>query len=244
MARRDRAIGSYEGVGSAKRLLDPRSMRAAFVREYLIDLSPRDAAIRAGYSVESAPAVSSALMATPSVKDAIGRAMASRAARVGVNADRVLRELGMLAFGDPRAVLNGDGTLKAPHEMNDDDARMIVGVKTRRVIEVDPETNKVREAEIQEIKLVDKATVLSLAMRHLGMLNDKLSIDVHGSLAEQLEEARRRREGGDAVQVDGVSAEDLAALEAEERQFLEGDYEEVLTDGLEDLPAEARELLG
>lgn len=237
-------------AGSARGLQSMRSMRAAFVREYLIDLSPTQAAIRAGYAIDRAASTAQLLMKMPHVRDAIARSLASRSRRVGVNADRVLDMLGRMSFGDPRAIFNEDGSLKAPSELSDDDAMMIAGVKTRRIVEVNPDTGKMHQAEIQEVKLVDKTSVLSLLMRHLGMLNDRLSIDVHGSLAEQLEAARARREGGEVEMGDdsALTPAQIAELEAEEAKLIDGVAEDItdeeLPDPMDGLSDEARALLG
>ena len=227
----------------------PNSMRAAFVREYLIDMSPTNAAIRAGYTPSRAQEIGRTLMKMPMVADAVARAVASRARRVGLNADRVLDMLGRMALGNPKSVFNEDGSLKAPHELNDDDAMLIAGVKTRRIVEINPDTGKMHNAEIQEVKLIDRTAVLALAMRHLGMMNDKLTIETGGTLAEQLEAAMARRDGGEEkLTEDGLAASDIAALEHEERlQIDDADYEVVedVTDEEpgDDLTDDMREML-
>jgi phage terminase small subunit len=223
------------------------SLRACFVREYLIDMSATNAAIRAGYAPGNATIVGRTLMKMPEVRDAIQRALASRAKRVGLNADRVLDMLGRMALGNPKSVFHPDGTLKAPHELDDDDAMLVAGVKTRRIVEVNPDTGKMHNAEIQEVKLIDRTAVLALVMRHLGMNNDKLTLDVGGTLAEQLEAAMARREGGESTDVideeSGLSESDIAALEHEERLQIEG--EAVEAEWVEDdgLTPEQREMI-
>ena len=169
-------------------------------------------------------------MKLPAVRDAIARATSSRAKRVGLNADRVLDHLGRILLGDPRAVFHPDGSLKAPSEMNDDDAMMIAGVKTRRIVEVGPD-GKIQNAEIQEVKLVDKTAVMALAMRHLGMMNDKLTLEVGGTLAEQLSAAQARLSGQVGAVIEGtpgLTKDDLAAVERAERgEVIEAEWEEV-----------------
>ncbi len=205
--------------------------RQQFVLEYLVDLSPKNAAIRAGYSPANAGQTGAALMKVPYIRDAIMRAMALRSQRVGLNADRVLELLGKIVLGDPRAVLNEDGSLKAPSELNDDDAMMVAGVKTRRIVELNPDTGKMQQAEIQEIKMVDKLGAMTLAMRHLGMMNDKLTVDVGGPLADQLAAALARVEGGDVqlaiAGTEGLTEEDYAAIVADEEGTVDSTAEEV-----------------
>ncbi len=163
-----------------------------FCKEYLIDLDPRAAAIRAQFP----PSAASRLMKHPPVKVRLAQEMAARSARVGVNADRVLRELGKIAFGDPRSLFGPDGRLLAPGAINPDDAAMIVGVKTRRQVEnIGGETVPV---EIQEIRIIDKLSAINLAMKHLGMLTEKVDITVM-TLAERIRAADARVNGGGAI---------------------------------------------
>jgi phage terminase small subunit len=77
----------------------------AFIREYLIDLNGRQAAIRAGYSPFSARQTASDLLATPHVRDAVQAAMDARAERTGISADRVLERLWAIATADPRELI-------------------------------------------------------------------------------------------------------------------------------------------
>ena len=237
---RDKAYVERTGLAlTSTGQLHPK--RQAFVREYLVDLSPRHAAIRAGYAPSTAGDAANALMKMPNVRDHIQRALALRAKRTGINGDRVLDILGRMAMGDPRAVFNEDGTIKAPSELDEFDAMMISGITTRRIVEINPDTGKMHNAEIQQVKLIDRTAVLSLAMRHLGMLNDKITLDVGGSLAEQFEAAKARREGGAVIEGHGaVQADD--APTADERSLLageEGGAEEVVDLDFEDvLPEE------
>ena len=63
-----------------------------FVLEYLIDLDPRQAAIRAGYSPRSARSQGLALMRRTDLAAAIRKEMDERARRTGITAERVLEE--------------------------------------------------------------------------------------------------------------------------------------------------------
>ena len=72
-----------------------------FVEEYLIDLNATQAAIRAGYSTESAKEIGCENLTKPNVKVEIDKAIAERSRRTGINQDRVLRELAKIAFVNP-----------------------------------------------------------------------------------------------------------------------------------------------
>jgi phage terminase small subunit len=168
-------------------------MQQRFVDEYLIDLSAKDAAIRAGFAPRSAANTGAALLRHGPVQDAVRRAMAARSVRVGISQDRVLQHLGAQVFGDPSSVFNEHGGLKKPHEMDVWDRRMIAGVKTRRIVSADEDGNMQPE-EITEIKLVDNATFTGMLMKHLGMMNDKLDITIT-SVADRLNRAQSRLRG-------------------------------------------------
>lgn len=162
-----------------------------FILEYLIDLNATAAFIRAGGDPFVAERMGAKLLRRGHiVARHVKIALAERAARVGISADRVIREWGRMAFGDVRNVLRADGSLKNPHEYTEDDAAMIKGVKTRRIVELDA-YGKMQQAEITEITFVDRLSATNAVAKHLGMLNDKLDITVT-SVATRMEEALRR----------------------------------------------------
>jgi phage terminase small subunit len=64
-----------------------------FVNEYLIDLNATQAAIRAGYSEQTARVTGGENLTKPAIAEAIAKAQAERAERTQIDADWVLREL-------------------------------------------------------------------------------------------------------------------------------------------------------
>lgn len=101
-----------------------------FCDEYLIDLNATQAAIRAGYSVESAGSIGSELLKKPEIRARIDRAMAERSKRTGINADRVLLELGKIAFVNAIDVINmTDATVLT--DASRDDTAAIASVKVK-----------------------------------------------------------------------------------------------------------------
>lgn len=144
-----------------------------FVDEYLIDLNATKAATRAGYSARTANEQGARLLAKVSVRSAVEAAMQAREKRTHITQDRVLQELARLAFSDIRKAFNKDGTLKSPQDMDDDTAAALAGIDTlterTRGGEDDP-----RSITTKKIKVFDKSAALTLAMRHLGMLTDRV----------------------------------------------------------------------
>lgn len=145
-----------------------------FADEYLIDLNGTQAAIRAGYSAKTANEQSSRLLADVNIRKYIDDAIEKRQARVYITQDRILQELARIAFFDIRTLYNDDGTLKQPHELSDDAAAVLAGIETIETRSTEDENSKVLEYT-KKAKVFDKNTALTLAMRHMSMLNDKIS---------------------------------------------------------------------
>ncbi len=143
-----------------------------FVHEYLVDLNATQASIRSGYSRRTAAKIGEENLRKPDIARAIEAAMAERALRTEITADRVLQEVAKLAFFDIRKAFNPDGTMKRLDQMDGDTAAALAG------LEVTEERNAQGEPTgiVRKLKLADKTASLTLLMRHLGMLNDKLKV--------------------------------------------------------------------
>lgn len=145
-----------------------------FCEEYLIDLNATQAAIRAGYSPNAAGSIGSELLKKPEIRARIDQAMAERSKRTGINADRVLRELGRIAFLNPKDVIDLN-TAEVLDTATDDDLAVIAGVKVKYVPhkDFDEDGEPVIEQAIErEVKMADKLKALELCGRHLGMFKD------------------------------------------------------------------------
>lgn len=141
-----------------------------FVEEYLIDLNATQAAIRAGYSPNTAQEQSSRLLSNVMVKNEIDRAIAERSRRTGINQDRVLRELAKIAFVNPGDVINFDeATVKG--DAKEEDLAAIASVKIKNIPTEDGEITE------REIKLCDKLKALDLLGKHLGIYDKHESED-------------------------------------------------------------------
>lgn len=205
-------------------------LQERFVMEFLIDLNATAAAIRAGYDPVTASRMAPKMVKPDTLTGmAIARAKAARAVRVGINQDRVLEVLGKIVLGDRRSVFREDGTLKAPHEFDADDQALIEGVKTRRIVEVG-EDGKMQQAEVQEVKLASLTPAITLAMRHLGMLNDKLELTVQTPLSQRLAEA--------------MAINGRPKLTSGEGEVIDADFEDVTEQQQSEDDAELRYMLG
>lgn len=90
------AKGENKGNKGSKLL--PR--QALFVREYLVDLNGKQAAIRAGYSAKTAEFTASRMLSSGKVQEAVQKAMNKRAEKIDITAERVLAEIAKLGFAN------------------------------------------------------------------------------------------------------------------------------------------------
>lgn len=159
-----------------------------FIEEYLIDLNATQAAIRAGYSPDTAKSIGSENLTKPDIKAQIAKAMAERSRRTGVNADRVVMELAKIAFVNANDVIDTETATLKPDALPEDTAA-IQSVKVKTFGEDGLE---------REIKMADKLKALELLGKHLGMFRDKL--EVSGTLETEktkLDDLLQQMRGGD-----------------------------------------------
>lgn len=143
----------------------------AFCEEYLIDLSPRHAAIRAGFAPSTARDAWKWLdeqsdRQKPAVRARIDELLAERSRRTGVNADRVVRELARVAFVRASDVIDAKtGGLR--EDASSDDLAAVAGVRVKAGADFVE----------REVRLCDKTRALELLGKHLGMFTDRVQME-------------------------------------------------------------------
>lgn len=146
-----------------------------FVEEYLIDLNATQAAIRAGYSEDSAGVIGYENLTKPYIQEAIAARRARISQKADVTTERVLKEFAKLAFLDIRKVFDADGKLKPIQEMDDETAAAIAGLEVEDLWEGKGEDRE-RVGKLHKIKLSDKKAALDSIARHLGMFVDRTEV--------------------------------------------------------------------
>lgn len=176
--------------------LTPKQVR--FVEEYLIDLNGKQAAIRAGYSPGRAESQASTLLATRKVSQAVAAGKAARSSRTQLTQDLVLESLRQVITFDIRRLYRPDGSMKLPHELDDETAAALSSLET---VESGAKVDEGEDGEqafvpeyVRKAKALDKIGALTLAMRHLGMLNDKLKIEANVTGGVRYEAAMPKRD--------------------------------------------------
>lgn len=141
-----------------------------FVEEYLIDLNATQAAIRAGYSPETAGAIGSENLKKPEIKNAIDKAMAERSRRTGISQDRVLQELAKIGFANIMDIVDPE-TAKILPDAKEEDLACIQSIKI-----------KPNEwGTEREVKMYDKKAALVDIGKHLGMFKENVNLNVDTS---------------------------------------------------------------
>lgn len=141
-----------------------------FVDEYLIDLNATQAAIRAGYSTQTAYSIGEENLKKPEIKNSIEKALAERSRRTGISADRIINELARIAFVNPADIINFDEATVKDTATRDDTAT-ISSVKVKTIPTEDGDITE------REVKTYDKIKALELLGKHLGMFSEKFKIE-------------------------------------------------------------------
>ena len=160
-----------------------------FVEEYLIDLNATQAAIRAGYSPETAGSIGGENLKKPEIANAIAKAMAERSKRTGINADRVVIELAKIALVNPGKVIDTKNATIREDATEED----LAAVQSVKVKESYSDTGRMTE---REVRMSDKVRALELLGRHLGMWNDKLQVSGLEDEKSKLDDLIQQMRGG------------------------------------------------
>ena len=140
-----------------------------FCEEYLIDLNATQAAIRAGYSPESAQQIGAENLSKPVIRARIDTEIAERSRRTGVNADRVVQELAKIAFVKATDIIDPN-TATVRDSATEEDKACIAAVKFKS------SSGESSDSVEREIRMCDKLKALELLGKHLGMFTDKVNV--------------------------------------------------------------------
>lgn len=167
-------------------MLNPKQRR--FAAEYLKDQNATQAAIRSGYSKKTAKQIGSRLLTNVDIKAEIERKLN----KYEVTAERVIAELGRIAFSDLGALYNQDGSLKPVHEWPEDARRAVAGVEAEEIFEWDDDAKKrVNVGDLRKVKLWAKPQALEILARHFKLLTDKVEHSGTLTLEQLLGESRQ-----------------------------------------------------
>ena len=155
----------------------------AFCQEYIIDFNGTQAAIRAGYSKKTAAEIACEHLMKPHIQKEVEALTAQRTKAVELSADRVLQELMNIAFVDPLALFNDDGTFKELSKIPESARRAIISLDT---------TSNKAGATTTKLKLCDKIAALDKLGKYLQMWMDRKEVKHTGRVENwyQLDDIR------------------------------------------------------
>lgn len=162
-----------------------------FVKEYLIDLNATQAALRAGYSEKTARQIGQENLSKPAIMQEIQKNMNVRAERVEISADRVLQELGAIAFHDvndvvyvdTRDYISGWKEVKKETETEPEVKEPILDVAQMVIVKDLSELTPLQRKSIAsikqgkegiEIKFHDKIKAMELLGKHMKLFADQV----------------------------------------------------------------------
>jgi phage terminase small subunit len=145
-----------------------------FIAEYLVDLNATRAAVAAGYAKRGAAVTGSRLLRNAKVAQRIAPKHGQRLEKLEISADRVVAEIGRIAFFDPRKLFNEDGSPRDIKDLDDDTASAVAGLEVVELFDGSEGDQKHVTGLMKKIKLADKLKALELAGRYLKLFTDKV----------------------------------------------------------------------
>lgn len=138
--------------------------QARFVEEYLKDLNATQAAIRAGYSENTAAVIASENLIKPNIQAAIAESKAKRSERTQIDADWLLRRLADEAEADVGDLYDpATGELKPVHEWPKIWRQgLVAGIDTLKLGSDSPEI-------VHKVKLADRVKRLEMIGKHIDV---------------------------------------------------------------------------
>lgn len=191
--------------------LNPQQER--FVREYLTDFNATQAAIRAGYSENSAAVQAARLLTNDKIIEAVDQGKAAQAEKFNVSAEWIIEQWAEIARADPHDLAQfrrcackkcWDG--QAPQREANPECTTCWGEGSGRVFI--PDTRELTPAQrrlyagVQQGKdglrviLRDRDKALENLARTLGMFKDNLEVKVI-DIGSVLDKARKRATGAE-----------------------------------------------
>jgi len=132
-----------------------------FCREYIIDLNATQAAIRAGYSKNTARFIACENLTKPNIQQKLAELQKEVAKRNEVTIDIIIGELKELGFSNISDFMH-NGKMLPLAEVTKDRLKAVSQVKLTRT------SNDDSERETIEFKFYDKLSALDKLARHLG----------------------------------------------------------------------------
>ena len=138
-----------------------------FCEQYMLTFDAPTAARAAGYSEKVSEQAKTQVLETAKVQNGIRILTEERAQSTGIDAAKVLQELGILGFFDIRTLFDKYGNLVPIENLPEEAGHAIMSITET----IDPRLNVTKT-----VKLHPKVAALNMIATHLGMLVDRKEI--------------------------------------------------------------------
>lgn len=138
-----------------------------FCKEYVIDLNGTQAAIRAGYSENTANEQAGRLLVNVSIQQRIKQLQEGIGERLEITADMVVKELWALGVYNVKDFVKDDNTIAQLANLERDTVKPVTGIKvTEKTVHFE---GGEETTVTTELKLADKRAALVDVGRHIGI---------------------------------------------------------------------------
>lgn len=158
------------------------SKHERFCHEYIIDHNGTQAAVRAGYSKKTANEQSSQILTILNVKERIKHLEQKSLERIDISADKVLQELGRIAFASMEDYVDIDEVTGSTHakgykDMPPGGGKVVRKIKEkRRILQSKGEKDDMILDDTYEFELHDKMKALEMLGKNYKLFTDNLNL--------------------------------------------------------------------
>jgi phage terminase small subunit len=143
--------------------------RQRFAAEYVKDCNATQAAIRAGYSANTAYSQGQRLLKVVEVMAEITKLQSKALNEAGLKATDVMRAIEHVVNGDVRRLFDEQGNLRPIHALTREQAALIGGFE---IIKKNAEAGDGHIDTVHKVKLKDTARYVEMGAKHFALLTE------------------------------------------------------------------------
>ena len=148
-----------------------------FVAEYVANGgNGKVAAIKAGYSENSAESQASRLLTKAKVSELVEKSLRAQIKRIDARGDRVITELFRILSADIADAFTPDGALKSIHDIPEDLRRAIAGFEVEELFESKRDGGE-QIGVLKKVKFWSKTESANLLGKHLKLWMEEAGLD-------------------------------------------------------------------
>lgn len=149
-------------------------LEARFIEEYLIDLNATRAykVCHPDCTYATCRTEGGRLLARPDIKAEVIASQAARRKRTSVSADKVVRELGRIAFADVADLFDSEGNMLGVREIPLETRRAIQSLTVKQLTSGRGRNKRLNGTAVVKIRFEPKSSALEKLCKHLGLIQE------------------------------------------------------------------------